>query len=65
MKLFNQVACKRCGREMRTVAEIPPFGNEPGLIAFLCFDCGAARSTLLYSADIADIADHEEERPER
>ena len=53
MNLANQAACKRCGRGMRTVAEIAPFGNGPGLIAFLCTECGVTASTLLYSADKA------------
>ena len=48
MKLFNQAWCKRCGRGMERVAEIVPFGREPGLVAFLCSDCGATKSTLIY-----------------
>jgi hypothetical protein len=53
VNLANQALCKRCGRGMRTVAEIAPFGDGPGLIAFLCTDCGATASTLLYSAATA------------
>jgi hypothetical protein len=33
---------------MHRVAEIAPFGHGPGLIAFLCTDCGAVDSTLVY-----------------
>jgi hypothetical protein len=32
---------------METVAEIAPFGNEPGLVAFRCSDCGTADSVLV------------------
>jgi hypothetical protein len=48
MNLANQAVCKRCGRGMQKVAEIAPFGNHPGLIAFVCDDCGATESRLLY-----------------
>jgi hypothetical protein len=45
------------------VAEIAPFGEGPGLVAFICTDCGAARSTLLY-ADRSRWADHEQRNVE-
>jgi hypothetical protein len=48
MKLMNQTMCERCGRGMQTVAEIAPMGNGPGLVAFLCTDCGNTESTLVY-----------------
>ena len=48
MNLVNQVVCKRCGSGMKTVVEIAPFGNHPGLIAFVCDDCGVTESRLLY-----------------
>ena len=35
---------------MRTVAEIASFGREPGLLAFLCTECGASDSILVYPA---------------
>jgi ribosomal protein L37E len=49
MSLPKQVLCKRCGREMRTVAEIPPMGGDNGLLAFLCVDaeCGTADAVLV------------------
>jgi hypothetical protein len=31
---------------MSTVAEIAPFGGGPGLIAFMCADCGVTDSVL-------------------
>jgi hypothetical protein len=40
--------CKRCGNGMKAVVEIAPFGTHPGLIAFVCDDCGATESRLLY-----------------
>src|SRR5262249_52736340 len=48
MNRFNQALCKRCGRGMDTVARIAPMGEGPGLVAFLCAQCGAATSTLIY-----------------
>ena len=44
----NQATCRRCGRRMRTVAEIAPIGRDPGLAAFHCTYCGAADSVLIY-----------------
>jgi hypothetical protein len=51
MKLANQAVCKRCGKGMEMVANIAPIGAEPGLVAFLCADCGATESTLVYPLD--------------
>jgi hypothetical protein len=48
MKLVHEAVCKCCGRTMQTVAEIVPFGNCPGLVAFLCNDCGTPDSALVY-----------------
>jgi hypothetical protein len=44
-----QRACKRCGHPMSNVAEIAPFGGDPGLVAFMCADCGAADSVVIYA----------------
>jgi len=33
---------------MREVAEITPFGSDPGLIAFVCTYCGATDSAIVY-----------------
>ena len=41
MLVVNQARCQRCGRAMERVAEIAPFGSEPGLVAFPCSDCGS------------------------
>ena len=45
--LQNQVKCRRCGRTMQKVAEIFPFGRDPGLLAFICDNCGESTSTLI------------------
>jgi hypothetical protein len=47
--LSSQTACKRCARPMSSVAEIAPLGGGPGLIAFMCTDCGATDSVLTYA----------------
>jgi hypothetical protein len=44
-----QRTCKRCGRSMSSVAEIAPFGGGPGLVAFMCTDCGATDSVLIHA----------------
>jgi len=44
----------------RMIAEIAPFGNGPGLVAFLCMECGAADSVLLDSPNINRHADDEQ-----
>jgi hypothetical protein len=45
---------------MRTVAEIASFGRDPGLVAFLCTECGAADSILVYPANKNREVDHEQ-----
>lgn len=51
----NAHACPRCGRDMKTVATIPPVGHQtPGLVAFLCSYCGAAESELIEPAADTD-----------
>ena len=44
----NQGICRRCNVEMQTVATIDPMGGGPGLIAFVCTNCGASNSVLVY-----------------
>jgi RNase P subunit RPR2 len=51
MQLMKQTLCKQCGQPMTTVAEIAPMGRGPGLVAFLCADCGASDSTLVYPSN--------------
>jgi len=34
---------------MSGVAEIAPFAGGPGLVAFICTDCGAADSVLIHA----------------
>jgi hypothetical protein len=48
-----QRACKRCGHPMTSVAEIAPFGGGPGLVAFICTDCGATDSVLIRLLSLA------------
>ena len=48
MRLSNQSVCRRCVRPMQEVASIQPFGINPGLIAFLCIECGTTDSILVY-----------------
>jgi len=50
MQVVNQARCQRCGRAMERVAEIAPFGSEPGLVAFPCSDCGSTASALVWLA---------------
>jgi hypothetical protein len=50
MNVAAQRACKRCGRPMSSVAEIAPFGGDPGLVALMCSDCGTTDSILVYQA---------------
>jgi hypothetical protein len=48
--MFTQVTqtiCKRCGRAMRSVAEIAPLNGHPGLRAFACGGCGNTQSVML------------------
>jgi hypothetical protein len=40
-------ACPRCGSNMQQVAEVPPLNGSPGLLAWLCQECGAADSELI------------------
>jgi hypothetical protein len=39
--------CKKCGQGMKLVAEIPPMGQDHGLVAFLCSECGSADTILV------------------
>ena len=50
MQVVNQARCQWCGRAMERVAEIAPFGSEPGLVAFPCSDCGSTASALVWLA---------------
>ena len=59
---MNQALCKRCGNAMEAVAEIAPFGREPGLIAFLCSECGATESALIEPANRTRQVRHGRER---
>jgi len=56
MKLPKQSICKRCQREMKEVATILPMGGNPGLVAFLCAQCGKSDSIFVYSIKHAERA---------
>jgi hypothetical protein len=51
-----QRACKRCRDPMSRVAEIAPFGGGPGLVAFMCTDCGTTDSVLVHEPHTARVA---------
>jgi uncharacterized Zn finger protein len=46
MKFAEQASCKRCQPDMEHVATI--LGGNPGLVAFLCAECGKSNSILVY-----------------
>src|SRR5262249_52040679 len=48
MVALSDLACKQCGGRMELVADISPWGREPGLRAFVCSECGAVESVLIY-----------------
>src|SRR6516165_6865164 len=48
MVALSDPACKRCGGRMEIVADISPRDPEPGLRAFVCSECGAVESVLIY-----------------
>jgi hypothetical protein len=48
MVALSDPACKRCGGTMELVADISPWGREPGLRAFVCSECGTVESVLIY-----------------
>ena len=50
-KQVTQTICKRCGRAMRSVAEIAPLNGHPGLLAFACGGCGNTQSVMLQPDD--------------
>jgi hypothetical protein len=60
MNLANQAVCKQCRQGMEMVANIAPIGAEPGLVAFLCTDCGATESALIYPVNGTRQVDHEQ-----
>ena len=48
MRFVNQNLCRRCTRRMQEIANIEPIGSTPGLVAFLCVECGSTDSILVY-----------------
>jgi len=50
-KQLMQSICKRCGRGMRSVAEIAPLNGHAGLLAFACGGCGNTQSVMLQPDD--------------
>jgi hypothetical protein len=55
MQFNNQVSCKRCGQPMEMVANVAPIGASPGLVAFLCAECGTTKSDLVYRGEAQDL----------
>jgi hypothetical protein len=43
---------------MSRVAEIAPFGGGPGLVAFMCTNCGTTDSVLVHEPHTARSADY-------
>ena len=62
MNVVAQRACKRCRHPMSRVAEIGPFGGGPGLVAFMCTDCGTTDSVLVHEPHMARGADHKRDQ---
>jgi hypothetical protein len=60
MKFPEQSICNGCQREMEHVATIVPMGGSPGLVAFLCTQCGKSESVLVYPMSNAELAQHRE-----
>ena len=58
MKFPEQSICKRCQRQMEEIATILPMGGAPGLVAFLCAQCGKSDSMLVYPIRHARGAQH-------
>jgi hypothetical protein len=48
MVALSDRACKQCGGTMEMVADISPRDREPGLRGFVCSECGAVESVLMY-----------------
>jgi hypothetical protein len=60
MKFPEQSICKGCYWEMEHVATILPMGGSPGLVAFLCAQCGKSESILVHRISNAELAQHRE-----
>jgi hypothetical protein len=58
MRFVNQNLCRQCTRRMQQVATIEPIGSTPGLVAFLCVDCGSTDSVLVYPVNRGREVDH-------
>ncbi len=39
-------SCRECETAMVPVADVPPFGREPGLVAYECPHCGRIKTIL-------------------
>jgi hypothetical protein len=42
-----RAACKKCGGQMKVIAQIPPLGGASGLLVFLCLDCDHSETMLV------------------
>ncbi|MGA6964346.1 MAG: hypothetical protein WBZ51_12075 [Xanthobacteraceae bacterium] len=65
MRFVNQHACRQCTRRMQEVANIEPIGSTPGLVAFLCVDCGLTDSILVYSVNRGGKVNHKQHAEHR
>ena len=67
MRLAHRVVCGRCRHTMQMVANIEPSGRDPGLAAFVCAECDAADSILVYPVNRTREASrpHEQNKEQR
>ena len=50
MVIAADPVCRNCGKTMRSVAEIAPAANGPGLRAFRCERCGISGNVLTHQS---------------
>jgi hypothetical protein len=60
MRFRNQNVCRRCARAMQEVAAIEPIGCNPGLVAFVCAECGSTDSILVHPVNQAREVDRKQ-----
>ena len=61
---FNVPADNARG-ECKKFANIEPIGSTPGLVAFLCVDCGLTDSILVYSVNRGGKVNHKQHAEHR
>ena len=40
-------SCRKCETAMVPIADVPPFGREPGLVAYECPHCRRIKTVLM------------------